>query len=179
MNKETFYKRWCIALAIFSVACVTALTVLVIVWPRTEPVISPNTIPTGEPTGSSSPIGTNQEETLTEDNAESIQTPYATLYFPDEWKSYVTHTSQTNGEASSEAFSATIGGHTAPLYTIHFAAPELGHPAGTVVKDGEEVPVTVELHEFTPDETWTDEDTQILYALQETVNDVLAALLNQ
>lgn len=196
MNKEAQYKRLCIALGVFAAICVIVITVMLILWPRDTQDASAGTedpsagvtttvdrsgetdatLPADAQEASPTTVDDTEDAPLTATNAVVIDTPYGTLYYPKTWSSYVKYSGETSGDTYAESFYCCIKEQEIPLFTIYFNAADKGFEAGSVSKDGQAVPVTVELHEWEPDETWTEDETTTLYAMQESVNEVLAAL---
>lgn len=99
----------------------------------------------------------------------TIETPYCELLFPGKWEKYLQVKEEEDPYRVS--FYARVGSHEQQfLFTVCFGAEE--EAIGTV--DG--VSVGVILEDLTPDSSWTEEERNILFAMQEDMNLLLEAL---
>lgn len=126
--------------------------------------------------GQSGPVETAPESSIV--NMTLIKTPYCTLHYPVRWKDYLV-TEQTENEDTgvySVAFYGKVeGSEKCLLFTIAFGGDE-GDQLGAIVRDSGEF-VTVNLLMADPDLTgWPEENIQILYSMQEAVNELIAEL---
>lgn len=101
----------------------------------------------------------------------AIETPYGTLYYPGEWAPLL-RTEITEENGCHVAFHADLdSGRQQELFTLTFGGTD---PIGAFTAgDGTKVGVSVTLAEFTPDNTWTDSEINVVYAMQDGLNHVL------
>lgn len=124
----------------------------------------------------SDPVETAPESSIV--NMTAIKTPCCTLYYPVRWKDYLI-TEQTENEETgvySVAFYGQVAGREkCLLFTVAFGGDD-GNQLGAIVRDNGEI-VTVNLLVAEPDLAgWPEEDAQIMYSMQEAVNDLIAEL---
>ena len=102
-----------------------------------------------------------------------IDTPYGQLTYSGRWEDYLQVT-QTQGDAYTLSFASKIDGNEIqPLYDIVFSdTPDLG----VVYQDGNMVGVSLVIYEVSPDDSWSAEQKEIVFAMQETVNEIIAQL---
>lgn len=97
-----------------------------------------------------------------------IQTAYGELRYPKKWEPQARFVS--NGDTLT--CYATLSGHSQiALFDVYFGQDQ-GYPIGTL--DG--VSVNVKTHELELDESWTDDQVQTLYAMQEDINHLIQKL---
>lgn len=122
------------------------------------------------------PVETASESSVV--NMTVIKTPYCALHYPVRWKDYLVTEQTENQETGvySVAFYAQVEGREkCLLFTISFGGDE-GDQLGAIIRDNGEF-VTVNLLVAEPDLTgWPEEDAQIMYSMQEAVNDLIAEL---
>lgn len=138
--------------------------------PAQDPVNSTQgTIPAPPPENTTAP-------TTPEGGDEVIQTPFCTLYYPGEYKDRL-EVQKVQGQPYKVAFIARVSdSKAAMLFTISFG-DVVQNPVGTILTEsGAEVTVGVESYDFQPDSSWTAGESQIVYSMQEALNEVLAKL---
>lgn len=121
------------------------------------------------------------EETAPESsvvNMFSINTPYCTLRYPVIWKEYLV-TEQTENEEDGICkvmfYGQTGDQEKCLLFTILFGGDE-GDQLGVIIGDDGQF-ITVNIMTEAMDLTgWAEEDSQILYSMQEAVNELIAQL---
>lgn len=122
------------------------------------------------------PVETAPESSIV--NMTSIKTPYCALHYPVRWKDYLVIEQTGNEETGvySVAFYGQVAGREkCLLFTVLFGGDE-GDQLGAIVRDNGEF-VTVNLLVAEPDFTgWPEKDAQIMYSMQEAVNDLIAEL---
>ena len=122
---------------------------------------------------------TRPQETIqvieTEDH--TIVTSYGNLLFPGDWAPLL-ETVVTDGDPCTVAFSAVLDSREAPepLYTITIGGEAEGAIGAIQTADGTWYAVKVEIPTFAPDATWSDEDSNIVFTMKETLNYVLSNL---
>ena len=116
-------------------------------------------------------IENTQQEVVLEDDV--IQTPFGELAYPGMWTDKVAHEITEEGEDFRVVFRSTLKDAEAELFTLCYGAvPEGGYVMGE--QDG--VTISVVMSSLSPEDA-PDEDTlNTLYALQESVNDLLTQL---
>lgn len=107
----------------------------------------------------------------------TIVTSYGNLLFPGDWAPLL-HTEVTDGDPCTVAFSAVLDSREAPqpLYTITLGGEAEGAVGAIQTADGTWYAVKVEIPTFTPDDTWSEQDINIVFTMQETINAVLSSL---
>lgn len=105
-----------------------------------------------------------------------IETPYIQLYYPGALKEYLRH-EVTGEETCTVSFYANIPGQAEQkLYDLI-----LGKEAGTAygvltAQDGQQIGLDIRISSFNPDDSWTGQQLDILYAMQEAVNTLLEGI---
>ena len=109
-------------------------------------------------------------------NMVSIETPYLTLYYPDRWEAHLLHEHHEEDGVYTESFYCTVGGRLIALFDVHFGDAQAGEVFGYILQDGKKVPFCLTFHDYIPDESWSEEDQFVLFAMQESVNDLVQAV---
>lgn len=106
----------------------------------------------------------------------AIETPYATMYFPGDWAGFLA-TSTDVGDIYTVNFICRLeSGREQPMFSISFGET-VQEPIGAVkAADGKLVNVGVVSEDFTPDDTWSDSDINIVYNMLNCLNSVLESL---
>lgn len=141
----------------------------------------PETIAATEaiPTEPAAPAETKPLETIavieTEDHV--VVTSYGNLLFPGDWAPLL-HTEVTDGEPCTVLFSAKLDSRkeAQKLYAITFGGEAEDAIAAVKTEDGTYYAVKVETFAFAPDDTWSEQDINIVFTMQETLNYVLENL---
>lgn len=110
-------------------------------------------------------------------NGTEIGTPYCTLHFPVIWEDYliVEETDRTDGVCQVDFYGKVPNKRQCLLFTVLFGGDE-GDQLGVVMADDGGF-VTVNLQMAEPDLTgWKEADAEIIYAMQEAVNDMIARI---
>lgn len=105
-----------------------------------------------------------------------IPTPYISLAYPAHWEQHLSHGGQMEDGVYTHRFVCTAGGSQTPLFDVHFGSEALGSHIGYIVAEEGKIPVCVSFHDLLPGEDWSEEDKNVLYAMQEAVNDLLQLL---
>ena len=109
-------------------------------------------------------------------NLLTIQIPGCTLYYPVRWAPYLV-TEQTapseNGTYCVQFYGKLAGEDKCPLFSLVFGGDE-GTRLG-ILQGETQTAVNLLIHPLAADE-WDNEDSQILYAMQEAVNDLIVLL---
>lgn len=103
-----------------------------------------------------------------------LLTPYGELTFPGIWTDKVAHETVKNGEDVQIVFRSTLKDAEVELFSLFYGAvPEGAFVLGQM---GDGVSVSVVMRSIEPDDAWSQETLDMLYALQESVNDLLVQL---
>ena len=106
-----------------------------------------------------------------------IDTPYIRLSYSAQWERYLQYEyTQRNGVYTS-SFSCRIAGQLIRLFDIHFGTVNEGDFLGYILKDGQRIPVCITPYDYMPDDSWREEDTYVLYSMQEGINDVIQCVM--
>lgn len=105
-----------------------------------------------------------------------IETPYVMLGYPAQWESYLNYQQFEENGVYTVSFNCWIREELIPLFDINFGSEQVGELLGYIQKDEKKTAVAVAFHDYLPDETWKEDDTYVLFAMQESVNDLLSAL---
>ena len=104
-----------------------------------------------------------------------IETPYITLVYPGQWAEKLQVDKRT-GDPYWVIFSARLeSGAVQELFSLGFGGG-LETSVGVIKASGQEVPVHISVTDILPDESWTPEEINMVYAMQEAMNDVLVGL---
>lgn len=151
-----------------------------IVEPATEPTIEtePTTEPVTEPEvePETEPVIEPEQQTEEIIGMFSIETPYLNLKYPVEWKSYLQYHQTSTVDLHTVSFKCSVADQEVPLADVLFGHTDTGEQMGYLQIEDKVVPVCVLFYEFVPDDTWRDEDTFIVYAMQESVNDMISGI---
>ena len=130
-----------------------------------------------ESTEATVPEPTLPETVPTEAPDHLIPTPYGDLHFPGDWEPFL-KTEIKDGNPYSVTFSAVLDGREEPekLFVITFGGLTEGAIGAVKNPEGVYVPVKLEQPTFTPDETWSERDINIVFTMQEGLNTVLMNL---
>ena len=105
-----------------------------------------------------------------------LATPYGALVYPGQWAEYL-ETEVNDGEDYGITFFAELErGKTQPLFMLEFGEPKSPAVGQLTTQDGITVGVYVTIYDLDPDESWTDQEKNIVTGMQEALNDVLASL---
>ena len=117
----------------------------------------------------------NNEEKKKLDNAIEVETEYCTLYYPSEYKENLEVEYSDNSGYKAGFYGKVDGKEAVHLFDICFNSDE-GSLLGYLDFDKEAVNMSFEVNELSFDDSWKQKDIDKMYAMQEEVNFVLAAL---
>lgn len=121
----------------------------------------------------SSRSGEGSAETV-QNGAVAIGTPYGEIRLEEDWVSYLRY-EVVRGDVTELNFAAEIGGAGVKLFDLYIGSEE--NLAGYLTaKSGEKVPVGVVVHDIVPGQDWSDEELEMVYTMQDSLNQVLAQL---
>ena len=99
----------------------------------------------------------------------AIETSYGNLSFPGEWKDSVT----VQQEDNSVLFYANVNEQTIKLFAVEFGVDEDSAIGSMLDTNNESVTVGISMEEINLDNSWSDEEKNMLYTMQESINHVL------
>lgn len=107
----------------------------------------------------------------------SVTTPYGSLVYPGKWKEFVRITN-VDAQNHTYVFDCVIPEHDKMhLFSIRFGG-NTAEAVGVVLSEtGDEIPVCIELDMLTPGAEWSEEESTMLYTMQEDVNYIIDHLL--
>ena len=119
-----------------------------------------------------------QQEEVTATPDDVIATAYGELIFPGMWADRVQYEIEENESDVRIHFEGIVDGVQIPLFTLCYGTvPDNGYEMGALLTDGDMlVPVSTVMYPIVPEESWSEETTNELYALQESVNDLLVQI---
>lgn len=134
-----------------------------------EPEATPE--PTPEPTPTPLPNGS---EFMTETVGEAVETPYITLYCPEDWAGIVDAEHRTEDGMYKLSFSTYFSGKKAELFTLMMGESDTaeGFPLGMLKEDSGTTYIFIAMNEQDSSE-WSPEDYGKLCSMQERVNDLI------
>lgn len=132
-----------------------------------------------ETTAATEPSIANGIEFVPQENTGiAVETPYITLYYPEEWQGLVS-VEQTEAEGGQRlAFRTKIAQADTELFSLIFSGNDTaeGFLLGALTQEnGEVVHVFAAMNEQIP-ETWSEEEISQFSSMQERVNDLIMQL---
>lgn len=106
-----------------------------------------------------------------------IDTPYVRLCYSAQWENYLMYEHTQRDGVFTESFYCRIAGEQIRLFDIHFGTVNEGELLGYLLKDGQNIPVCVTPYDFAPDDSWREEDTYVIFSMQEGINDVIQCIM--
>lgn len=111
-----------------------------------------------------------------EREAIEIKTKYCTLYYPLEWEENLRTEIVDKEDYKVEFYGTVEGKKEQHLFDLIFNG-EAGYNLGTIkIESGEDVSINIESYSFETDNTWTEDEEFILYAMQEDINYTIGML---
>lgn len=107
-----------------------------------------------------------------------IETPYCTLKFPDKWEQYLEYEINDENSVFSIEFFANIKQQKKKIFTVNFGDTNEKDGVGYIKTEKMEMPVSVKIEEIVLDDSWTEKEKDILYAMGECVNDVIQSIVS-
>ena len=106
-----------------------------------------------------------------------IETPCCTLYFPGDWESQL-QVVQTQGDPYVVSFYGKLEGIVEQLlFDVVFSEQRTKDVLGTVTgSDGVKWYVSIVLHSFEPDQSWSEDNKDIIFTMQEDINYLIGKL---
>ena len=111
-----------------------------------------------------------------EREAIEIKTKYCTLYYPLEWQNNLRTEIVDKEDYKVEFYGTVEGKEEQHLFDLIFNG-EAGYKLGTIkTESGEDAAINIESYEFKTDDTWTEDETLILYGMLEDINYTIGML---
>lgn len=107
----------------------------------------------------------------------AMDTPYMELHYPSKWADYLSINVTEDNDTYSVSYACVIGSHAEQhLFTVWFGGDH-GMSLKSIKDDsGEMVEVRIEVTEISLDESWSEEEKNIVLAMQEDLNYLLARM---
>lgn len=113
-----------------------------------------------------------------DENRDSIEivTKYGTLLYPKEWESNLRIEIIDKEEYKVEFYGAVKGKEELHIFDLNFNGPD-GYNLGTLKTDsGEDVQLNIVSYDFDFDDTWTEDEKNVIYAMSEDINYIIGML---
>ena len=117
-----------------------------------------------------------EKSTVVEEQADyvKIQTPYGDILLEETWAPYLRY-EINRGDVTEVHFAAEIAETSVKLFDLYLGSEE--ELAGYLTAgSGEKVPVGVVVHDIVPADSWTQEEEELAFSMQDAVNEVLTQL---
>lgn len=140
---------------------------------KAEPAAPAETAAPTEP-----PLANGEEFAPVEIEGIAVDTPYVTLYYPEEWQGLVTVKALKAAPEYRVEFHTEVAGSDIVLFGLIFSTAETaeGFPLGSLTQQsGEAVYVFAAMNEELP-ETWSEEEIDQFSSMQERINDLIMQL---
>lgn len=166
--------------AVLAMILIAGIAAAVILGQKREEGPNPAGETSGQETNESTdtlPEQTKPVPTVTvPESAIPIETPYGTLYYPGEWEDYLIWEETKTAPHTVTFFTRLDDQRIVKLFGISFGGSTEKAVGMLPAGDGKAVAVNVEIFPFKPEAEWANRDINIVHAMQESLNDVLAAM---
>lgn len=119
------------------------------------------------------------EETLpqiqNEHEGYAVQTPVGTIYYPSGWEEYLDVRMSREG-ALLISFYAVMEDLEQPLFDLWFSHSDSTGAAGIAQGEGKDYYVGLSMYPFEPDAGWNEDQTDLVYSMQEAANSLMSQL---
>lgn len=107
-----------------------------------------------------------------------ISTDMCSLYFPGQWKDQIRTDYIQSDDGGTVSFYGIADGKETEIFAVRFSrsGAYTGNAVGVLDADGESILVSVNVFEVALDETWSNEERDVIAAMQEDVNYLLEKL---
>lgn len=105
----------------------------------------------------------------------ALKTPYCTLKYPQEWAGFLRVEISESDVYTATYYADLESGKSQELFTISFGG-SMESAIGTITASGKTVPVHASSTDFQPDSSWTDQESYIVFSMQEAMNFLLDAM---
>jgi len=160
------------------VLCIIVIVVIASILPKQEKI---NNTQTKEIVDLKENNGKIEKEentlaTVPEEEIIEFENPYCTLKYPAIWKSNLKYEESTEDGFFKGTFYFHSSNHEVEMFSIYFGNPELGTVLGYITKDEEKIPFSVDVKEYECDETWTEDEKELLNSMTDGVNEVIVSV---
>lgn len=113
--------------------------------------------------------------TLMEFKDGEIETPYLTLYYPESFEDYLLIANTSNDPYMLEFYAVLPEKTERRIFDVCMGTGSDGN-LGVVVTDMGEIPVSMTVYSFEPDDTWDEGEIDTILAMQEAANELINGL---
>ncbi len=143
--------------------------------PETEPSTEQTQAETNQPT-EEQPQMTEEPAVpeTTEPEDLTVSTKFGDHRYPGIWEDQVRTEVVEEAIGGRVIYYGKVNGKESPLFTVYYGKGSANSQTiGTMKVDGLSLAVSIELNDFQPDETWSQEEIDTFCAMQEGMNDVI------
>lgn len=105
-----------------------------------------------------------------------IKTLYGNLKYPSTFKDIFVYEETIDGDVVIEDFYSMVSDEKIKMFTVYFCKPEVGTLLGYIQKDGEKIPVSIQMSENVLNEDYAENQKKTYYQMVDGVNDVIASI---
>lgn len=106
----------------------------------------------------------------------ALDTPYGELHYPMRWSEYFgVEIGEENGVYRVEFYCDIEGFEPKQMFTVYYGGSE-GYTIKNIKNDGKLIEVKLSMEELSFDESWSEDEKRIAYAMQEDVNYLIDGL---
>ncbi len=153
-----------------------ALAILVFLLVLLAVIIMGDRTPSGSIHHSTASTATGATDPLLGEDI-TIKTPYVVITYPCKWAEYLSVRTTQDGVYTVHFAAKLTSGKIQELYSIGFGGESATAMGFMTAESGEKVNIQMTMGHFQPDDSWTDVEKNTVYAMMETVNDVLRQLI--
>lgn len=128
-----------------------------------------------ETTSEETVAGVKTAVTLVDFKNGEIQTPYMTLHYPESFEDHILIANNSNDPYVLEFYAVLPEKTEQRIFDISLGDSTDG-VIGVVNTDMGEIPVSLTVYSFAPDNTWSEGEIDTVLAMQEAANDLIAGL---
>lgn len=118
-----------------------------------------------------------ETEPVEDDEAMTIDTPAGELVYPARWKDYLKLEIRQENGYTVEFYAMLEGFDPVHLFDVHLDREQGIYVMDLPASDGSVMKLYVDIFEIEPDNSWTEAQKAIVFAMQEDMNFLLAALM--
>lgn len=131
---------------------------------------------TGQPAADAPLEDTEVLQTPSAEEADNMDNPYVPLYFDQAFSDHLVVIRESGPPYRLAVYCALEGRPNTLLFDISFGEGADGN-LGAIRAGEETVPVSMVIYTFTPDSSWTQAETDTIYAMQEVANDLIDQIM--
>lgn len=106
----------------------------------------------------------------------SIETRYGKMYFPEKWQTYIDVQINENDPYTVQFFATLDNEVKARLFNIVFGGSEGVYVGKLIDSEGAIIDVHIVMNELSGDEDYTEEQSNLIIAIQEDVNHIISKM---